>query len=265
MPNSIKFINTRKLPVERAKDAVCFLQWCGVRLVSSYTVCFWQRGGVSLALSAIIYNIVKVKVSRWPVDPFDPLTRRPVDPSTRLTFSKKNPSRAIARSTYIHRRDVTLWPVDLSTCWPFRKRTPQAQLRGPPTYTVEMPCSKRRRIRLCCRQQQSKRSLLCCVAWGWRIYNIVESESDPLTRRPIDLFDKEPLKGKWEVNLHTPTKFGEDPSNDLRGDSEHTNTATNVAWIIVWLGFNYILHAVNLNKWQQSVPNITILCTELGI
>ena len=36
------------LPVERAKDAVCFL----------------QRGGLSLVSSAIIYNIVKVKVTR---------------------------------------------------------------------------------------------------------------------------------------------------------------------------------------------------------
>ena len=35
-----------------------------------------------------IYNIWKVKVTRWPVEP--------------LTFSKKNPSRAILRSTYIH-------------------------------------------------------------------------------------------------------------------------------------------------------------------
>ena len=51
------------LPVERAKNAVCFLQWCGVSLVSSYAVCFLQRGGVSLASSAIIYNIVKVKVT----------------------------------------------------------------------------------------------------------------------------------------------------------------------------------------------------------
>ena len=51
------------LPVERAKDAVCFLQWCGVSLVSSYGVCFLQRGGVSLASSAIIYNIMKVKVT----------------------------------------------------------------------------------------------------------------------------------------------------------------------------------------------------------
>ena len=50
------------LPVERAKDAVCFLQRCGLSLVSSYAVCFLQRGGLSLASSAIIYNKVKVKV-----------------------------------------------------------------------------------------------------------------------------------------------------------------------------------------------------------
>ena len=52
------------LPVERGKDAVCFLQRCGVSLESSYAVCFLQRGGVSLVSSAIIYNIVKVKVTR---------------------------------------------------------------------------------------------------------------------------------------------------------------------------------------------------------
>ena len=60
----LPFVLLGNLPVERAKDAVCFLQRCGVRLVSSYAVCFLQRGGVSLASSAIIYNIVKVKVSR---------------------------------------------------------------------------------------------------------------------------------------------------------------------------------------------------------
>ena len=63
------------------------------------------------------------------------------------------------------------------------------------------------------------------------MYNIVES--DPLTRRPVDLFGKEPLKGKWEVHLHTPTKFGEDPSEDLGGDREQTHKQTNVAQIIV--------------------------------
>ena len=64
------------------------------------------------------------------------------------------------------------------------------------------------------------------VAWACRIYNIVESESDPLTRWPVDLFEKEPLKGKWEVNLHTPTKFGEDPSKDLGVHREQTNKQT---------------------------------------
>ena len=103
------FVTLGNLPVERAKDAVWFLQWCGVSLVSSYAVCFLQRGGVSLASSAIIYNIVNVKVTRRPV--------WPVDLSTCWPFQKRTPHGAIARSTYIHRRDVTRrlisWPVDL--------------------------------------------------------------------------------------------------------------------------------------------------------
>ena len=48
-----------------------------------------------------------------------------------------------------------------------------------------------------------------------------------MTRRPVDLFEKELLKGKWEVNLHTPTKFGEDPSKDLGVHREQTNKHTN--------------------------------------
>ena len=59
------------------------------------------------------------------------------------------------------------------------------------------------------------------------VYNIVESESDPLTRRAVDLFEKEPLKGNSEVHLHTPTKFGEDRSKDLGGDREQTDRQTN--------------------------------------
>ena len=78
-----------------------------------------------------------------------------------------------------------------------------------------------------CSSSKAKGAFCSCVAWGWRIYNIVESESDPLTRRPIVLLEKEPLKGKWEVHLHTATKFGEDPSKDLGGDREHTNKQTN--------------------------------------
>ena len=55
----------------------------------------------------------------------------------------------------------------------------------------------------------------------------MESESDPLTRRAVDLFEKEPLKGNSEVHLHTPTKFGEDRSKDLEGDREQTDRQTN--------------------------------------
>ena len=55
----------------------------------------------------------------------------------------------------------------------------------------------------------------------------MESESDPLTRRAVDLFEKEPLKGNSEVHLHTPTKFGEYRSKDLGGDREQTDRQTD--------------------------------------
>ena len=54
----------------------------------------------------------------------------------------------------------------------------------------------------------------------------MESESDPLTRRVVDVFEKEPLKGNSEVHLHTP-KFGDDRSKDLGGDTEQTDRQTN--------------------------------------
>ena len=104
------------------------------------------------------------------------------------------------------------------------KRSPQ----GPPIYIVEVQCNSRRargaELDSCCCKQEEP---LQRVAWGWCIYNIVESESDPLTRRAVDLFEKEPLKGNSEVHLHTPTKFGEDPSKDLGGDREQTDRQTN--------------------------------------
>ena len=56
------------------------------------------------------------------------------------------------------------------------------------------------------------------------IYNIV---SEKVTRWPVDLFKKEPLKGNSEVHLHTPTKFGEDPSKDLGGVGEQTDRQTD--------------------------------------
>ena len=100
------------------------------------------------------------------------------------------------------------------------------QFRDPPTYTHQPSMQQKVPFSLI-RCSSSKVAFCSCVEWGWHIYNIVESESDPLTRRAIDLFEKEPLKGNSEVHLHTPTKFGEDRSKDLGGDREQTDRQTN--------------------------------------
>ena len=152
------------LPVERAKDTVCFLQWCGLRVLS-------------VVSSAIIYNIVSEKVTRWPVE-------------------------ALKGNSEVHLHTPT-------------SRRDAVQQKVPFT-----------RIRLLDAVTAKQKAPFAAV---WReagAYNIVENESDPLTRRPVDLFEKEPLKGNSEVHLHTPTKFGEDPSKDLGGDRERTHTQT---------------------------------------
>ena len=100
------------------------------------------------------------------------------------------------------------------------------QFRDPPTYTQQPSMQQKVPFSLI-RCSSSKVAFCSCVEWGWHIYNIVESESDPLTRRAVDLFEKEPLKGNSEVHLHTPTKFGEDRSKDLGGDREQTDRQTN--------------------------------------
>ena len=103
--------------------------------------------------------------------------------------------------------------------WNTRKYYPSSkQFRDPPTYTHQPSMQQKVPFSLI-RCSSSKVAFCSCVEWGWHIYNIVESESDPLTRRAVDLFEKEPLKGNSEVHLHTPTKFGEDRSKDLGGDS----------------------------------------------
>ena len=100
------------------------------------------------------------------------------------------------------------------------------QFRDPPTYTHQPSMQQKVPFSLIsC--SSSKVAFCSCVEWGWHIYNIVESESDPLTRRAVDLLEKEPLKGNSEVHLHTPTKFGEDRSKDLGGDREQTDRQTN--------------------------------------
>ena len=107
--------------------------------------------------------------------------------------------------------------------------------RDPPTYTHQQSMQQKVPFSLI-RCSSSKVAFCSCVEWGWHIYNIVESESDPLTRRAVDLFEKEPLKGNSEVHLHTPTKFGEDRSKDLGGDRETNRQTkqTNAARFIVW-------------------------------
>ena len=100
------------------------------------------------------------------------------------------------------------------------------QFRDPPTYTHQPSMQQKVPFSLI-RCSSSKVAFCSCVEWGWHIYNIVESESDPLTRRAVDLFEKEPLKGNSEVHLHTPTKFGEYRSKDLGGDREQTDRQTN--------------------------------------
>ena len=64
--------------------------------------------------------------------------------------------------------------------------------------------------------QQCGLSLVSSAPKKWR-----------LTRWPVDLFKKEALKGNSEVHLHTPSKFGEDLSKDLRGVGEQTNKQTD--------------------------------------
>ena len=108
-----------------------------------------------------------------------------------------------------------------------RKYYPSSkQFRDPPSYTHQPSMQQKVPFSLI-RCSSSKVAFCSCVEWGWHIYIIVESESDPLTRRAVDLFEKEPLKGNSEVHLHTPTKFGEDRSKDLGGDREQTDRQTN--------------------------------------
>ena len=122
-------------------------------------------------------------------------------------------------------KNITLWGS--APIFTYKQYYPSSnQFRDPPTYTHQPSMQQKVPFSLIsC--SSSKVAFCSCVEWGWHIYNIVESESDPLTRRAVDLFEKEPLKGNSEVHLHTPTKFGEDRSKDLGGDREQTDRQTN--------------------------------------
>ena len=123
--------------------------------------------------------------------------------------------------------NTTLTQTQTNWIYATRKYYPSSkQFRDPPTYTHQPSMQQKVPFSLI-RCSSSKVAFCSCVEWGWHIYNIVESESDPLTRRVVDVFEKEPLKGNSEVHLHTPTKFGDDRSKDLGGDREQTDRQTN--------------------------------------
>ena len=97
------------------------------------------------------------------------------------------------------------------------------------------------------------------MASGRRIYNIVESESDPLTRRPVDLFEKDPLKGNFKVHLHTPTKFGDDRSKDLGGDREQTDKQTDKRCL------NNSMMSLGLDNQCKLVLTLCVIGTKLVV
>ena len=143
----IKFNKLGNLPVERAKDAVCFLQWCGLRLLSVVSSAIMIRWAVDL-------------LSRQPVDLFKkeplkgnsevhlhtPTTRRDAVqqkvPFARIRLldgvaaKQKAPFAAVWREAGAY--NIVESESDPLTRRPFRKRTPQGQFRGPPTYTHQV-------------------------------------------------------------------------------------------------------------------------------
>ena len=103
-------------------------------------------------------------------------------------------------------------------------------MRGPPTHAVDMQRSKRRRIRLCSWARKAKGAFCSCVAWGWRLYNIVESESDPLTRRPVNALTfskKNPSRANGRSTyIHPPSlaKIRQTTSEEIGNTQTHTQT-----------------------------------------
>ena len=118
------------------------------------------------------------------------MTRWPVDP---LTFSKKNPSRANGKSTYIH--PPSLAKISQRTLEEIGNTPNVARIivwlgnithRGSNSEVhLHTPQQKVLFSLIRCSSSNAKGAYCSCVAWGLRIYNIVESESDPSTRWPF--------------------------------------------------------------------------------
>ena len=157
---------------------------------------------MSLASSAIIYNIVKVKVTCWPV-----------------------------------------WPVDLL------EKEPNSNC----VVHLHMPLiciSKRRRIRLCSWGTKAKGAFCSCVVRGWSLYNIVESESYPLT-----FSKKNPSRAiPRSTYIHPPSlaKIRQRTSEEI--GNKQTNAARIIVWFVSFIvrSFCFKTGHLNLNNIKKS-------------
>ena len=94
-----------------------------------------------------------------------------------------------------------------------------------------------------CSSSKAKGAFCSCVAWGWRIYNIVESESDPLTRRSVDLWKKNPSRANGRSTYIQPpslTKIRQRTSEEI-GNTQTNKCCLNYSMMMFCLEHKCII------------------------
>ena len=111
-----------------------------------------------------------------------------------------------------------------------RKYYPSSrQFRDPPTYTHQPSMQQKVPFSLI-KCSSSKVAFCSCVEWGWHIYNIVESESDPLT-----FSKKNPSRAiPRSTYIHPPSLAKIDQRTSEEIGNKQTDKQTNAARFIVW-------------------------------